>query len=59
MTPVLASPQEEDRKKKRKDKKDKKVRVRNRAPDHDSEVDSSGAEDTEDENIRLKQENKY
>ena len=58
MTPVLASPPEEQRKKKTKDKKDKPDRVRNLAPDHDSEVDSSGTEDTEDENTRLTLENK-
>ena len=58
LTPVLASPQEgEGKKKKKKDKKDKKVRVRNLCPDHDSEVDTSGTEDTEDANDRLQKEN--
>ena len=58
VTPVQASPQDEQRKRKPKKKKDKTDRVRNLAPDHDSEVDSSGSEDTEDENTRLTLENK-
>ena len=54
VTPVLASPQEEEGKKKKRVKKD---RVKVLAPDHDSEEDSSGSEDMEDENDRLKEEN--